>query len=65
MESSNNFKSIEQNGDRRYVIVRVIAAMRFVARQLADLNLNPHEGKLRASGMPVEHMHIPDYPPIQ
>lgn len=33
--------------------------------QLALADLNPHEGKLRASAMPVKYMNIPDFPPEQ
>lgn len=28
------------------------------------MDMNPHEGKLRSSGMPADKMNIPDFPPI-
>jgi len=40
-----------------------IAGIRFVGKQLAAADLNPHEGRLRASNMPVGYMRIPDAPP--
>lgn len=40
-----------------------IAGIRFVGRQLAASDQNPHEGRLRGSIIPAEYIHIPDTPP--
>lgn len=42
----------------------VIGVIRFIGQQLDGADLSPHEGWLRLSGMPVERMGTPDYPPM-
>ncbi|MGZ6004581.1 MAG: hypothetical protein ACXWLH_00355 [Candidatus Saccharimonadales bacterium] len=46
------------------VVGAFIASIRFVGHQLVVADLNPHEGRLPASMMPIEYMEVPDYPPI-
>jgi hypothetical protein len=40
-----------------------ISSLKIVGKTLAQTDLNPHEGRLRASAMPVKYMNIPDYAP--
>jgi hypothetical protein len=40
-----------------------ISRLKLAGRYLPQADLNPHEGRLRNSVMPVEYMNIPDYAP--
>jgi hypothetical protein len=43
---------------------RFRTTMSKIAGHLATQDLNLSEGRLRSSVMPVEHMQIPDHPPL-
>jgi hypothetical protein len=40
-----------------------VSSLKSVGKTLSQTDLNPHEGRLRASAMPVKYMNIPDYAP--
>jgi hypothetical protein len=45
------------------IAARFMTGLRIVGRTMSTADLNPHEGRLRASLMPAEYMDIPDFLP--
>lgn len=49
----------------RRLLAGIVAGWRDAREQLRGANLNPHEGKLRASVQwRTDDMNIPDFPPV-
>lgn len=42
------------------IMAGFISGLKLVGKTMATADLNPHEGRLRASLMPAEYMNIPD-----
>lgn len=64
MEDTQPGESLANTQLTKRAVGAFIAGVKFVGHQLATADLNPHEGRLRASTAPIDYVNIPDYPPL-